>query len=136
MTMFNLMALPGEIRNEIYDHATFPHHDFVAIHHCTTPRDVVSTVLKSPIFRLSPQIRTEALVRLFETKNFDFSDYASALNFLSWAGRYGELLIRDVTFLGLRPDTVVDDAVVSAIGVVLIRALCLGVGCCFLHVMC
>lgn len=111
--MPTFLSLPGEIRNEIYDHATFPHHDAVAVHHCTTPRDVVAKVLKSPIFRLSSRIRVEALVRLFKTKDFDFSDYASALNFLTWAGTYGETLITRITILGLKPMEVVDDAVVS-----------------------
>ncbi|CAI6341521.1 unnamed protein product [Periconia digitata] len=114
--MANFMSLPAEIRYEIYDQAMFPHHDYVAIYHCTAPKDVVSTVLKSPIFRLSACIRKEAMIRLFKTKLFEFSDFATALHFLGWAGKYGEELITKVKLLGIGEGTSIDQAVATPLG--------------------
>lgn len=90
--MATFMSLPAEIRTEIYDWCMFPQHDYVAVHHCTKPKDLVSTVLKSPIFRLSAKIRMEALIQLFKTKAFEFSDVASMLAFLRWASKYADII--------------------------------------------
>ncbi|PVI03775.1 hypothetical protein DM02DRAFT_217764 [Periconia macrospinosa] len=108
--MASFMSLPPEIRTEIYDLCLFPQHDYVAIHYCTKPRDLVSTTFKSPIFRLSAQIRTEALIRLFKTKAFEFSDLASMLRLLNWAGDYADMIkeVKIYVFKEITDETVVE----------------------------
>ncbi|KAF2644321.1 hypothetical protein P280DRAFT_229673 [Massarina eburnea CBS 473.64] len=87
--MATFTDLPAELRNEIYDHCMFPEHDYVYVW-ATTGQEVVRTVLRSNIFRLSRQIRTEAVVRLFRTKRFVIMRSESLVFFLGWASWYAQ----------------------------------------------
>jgi hypothetical protein len=96
--MAKFMNLPSELRNKIYDFAMIPQHDTLTIH-SVVPRGFVSTMMMSPVFRLSSEIRTEALVQLLRTKRFVMDDIRIAENFLYFAGELAQDHLLDLVII-------------------------------------
>lgn len=86
----SFLALPGELRNAIYDAVLFPHHDYVAVVHCSQHKDLAATIFNSPLLRVSSQVRNEALARLYKTKTLKIVNLPTATMFLNYVGTVGE----------------------------------------------
>ncbi|KAF2242636.1 hypothetical protein BU26DRAFT_524221 [Trematosphaeria pertusa] len=95
------LSLPGELRNKIYDEALFPNHEYLVIINCSQPRDIVCSVLSSPVFRISRRIRAEALARLCSTKRIEILDVSSANTFLDYISSTGQDNITNIV-IGLK----------------------------------
>jgi hypothetical protein len=74
--MASFTSLPGEIRNHIYDLALFPHHSRIKTQ-ASHAKDLLRTILSSPIFRLCRTTRYEAFARLCKQKTLTFGGYTS-----------------------------------------------------------
>ncbi|KAF2684878.1 hypothetical protein K458DRAFT_27780 [Lentithecium fluviatile CBS 122367] len=73
MASEGFMSLPGELRNAVYDHLLFPESDTLSMRACNSNKDIVNSIMRSPIFRVSKEIRIEALSRLLSTKRIDIN---------------------------------------------------------------
>tara|TARA_R110002003_G_scaffold97_5_gene7771 strand:- start:3375 stop:4121 length:747 start_codon:yes stop_codon:yes gene_type:complete len=80
------LRLPGELRNLIYSYAIFPRLDAVTITHETKPEHFGKTVLSLPLFRVSHQIRAEALSYLVANKGLKICGYEAATAFFDCIG--------------------------------------------------
>ncbi|OSS54082.1 hypothetical protein B5807_01684 [Epicoccum nigrum] len=72
-----LLSLPGELRNKIYDYVTCPSLDSIAI------LAQFKSILAFPVFRISRQIRVEALSLLCSSKLFDLNGLITANRFFA-----------------------------------------------------
>jgi hypothetical protein len=70
-------SLPGEIRNRIYDYVTCPSLNSITI------LAHFKFILAFPVFRISRQIRFEALSLLCSSKSFDLNGLSAANRFLA-----------------------------------------------------
>lgn len=70
-------SLPGEIRNKIYDYVTCPSLNSITI------LAHFKSILAFPVFRISRQIRFEALSLLCSSKSFDLNGLSAANRFLA-----------------------------------------------------
>jgi hypothetical protein len=93
----SLTNLPGEIRNNIYSFTLFPHHDCLLALSYSHPRDIFRTLLHSPIFRVSRQIRAEALSFLSATKDFRIPGVRTSTTFFRYLGPVGRANLTNVT---------------------------------------
>jgi hypothetical protein len=70
-------CLPGEIRNKIYDYVTCPSLNSITI------LAHFKSILAFPVFRISRQIRFEALSLLCSSKSFDLNGLSTANRFFA-----------------------------------------------------
>jgi hypothetical protein len=89
--------LPGEIRNTIYSLLLFPYHRSLLAIAYSHPLDIFSTLLRSPLFRVSRQIRAEALSFLAATKDFRLPGITTATTFFRYLGPVGRVSLTEVT---------------------------------------
>lgn len=75
-----LLSLPGEIRNKIYEFAIYPSLSTISLHRAP------ETVLSLPIFAICRQMRSEAISKLCSNKSFSFSDLRTANAFFEMIG--------------------------------------------------
>jgi hypothetical protein len=80
------MELPGEIRNMIYGFAIYPHLDSVNVVNGKLGEHVGSTTLCLGVFRVSRQIRAEAISFLCASKTVRILGVAAANTFFDCVG--------------------------------------------------
>lgn len=85
-THTTFLDLPGEIRNQIYAYYTYPELDPITISNCTKPEHFGEAVLRPPLFRVSRQVRAEALSYLCANHTFKFFSLQAAVLFFSYMG--------------------------------------------------
>jgi len=95
----HFLNLPGELRNYIYSFIIYPHQERIAFASATDPKDLVSTLLRSPIYRTNRQIRAEALSYLCKSKTFTAINFRTAGILLEWTGPYGRAGLADMKLL-------------------------------------
>ncbi|KAH7077409.1 hypothetical protein FB567DRAFT_149296 [Paraphoma chrysanthemicola] len=81
-----LLRLPGELRNLIYSYTIYPSLNAVIVSHETQPHQFGKTVLSLPLFRVSHQVRAEALSYLVTNKRLRICGYDAAAAFLECIG--------------------------------------------------
>lgn len=99
------MDLPGELRNHIYALAIPKEKGVPYLIAWQGPRHFAQTVLKSPIFRLNQQIRSEAMSYKFTDQEFKFYNVKIMIQFLRWIGKSGRAAITSITLFGLLCDS-------------------------------
>lgn len=75
-----LLSLPGEIRNKIYEFTVYTSLSNISVHR--TPQ----TVLSLPVFAICRQMRSEAISKLCSSKSFCLSDLRIANAFFEMIG--------------------------------------------------
>ncbi|KAF1943382.1 hypothetical protein EJ02DRAFT_453290 [Clathrospora elynae] len=80
------LALPGEIRNQIYAYAIYPALSSLTIANCSKREHLAASALHQPLFRASRQIRTEALSYLCATHTLQILGIGTANLFFECAG--------------------------------------------------
>ncbi|KAF2788336.1 hypothetical protein K505DRAFT_378965 [Melanomma pulvis-pyrius CBS 109.77] len=99
-------SLPGEIRNNIYHLSLFPRHPSLLAIYYSHPQDIFRTLLRNPLFRVSRQIRAEALSFLAATKDFRLPGVCTATTFFRYIGPIGRANLTSVTLAFLSPNNV------------------------------
>jgi hypothetical protein len=92
-------SLPGELRNAIYDQLIYPESSTLFVPKCTSTRDLIATVLSSPIYRVSRQFRNEVIQRLLAAKKVKFYDANTAIRMLKYLGKDACENLRDVSII-------------------------------------
>jgi hypothetical protein len=87
----NFFSLPGEIRNQIYAHVTYPSLDTISIYHHP------EIILSIPVFHICHQIRSEAISYLCSNKTFYFSSLTDVNNFFSMISAGAMPSLRHIT---------------------------------------
>jgi hypothetical protein len=80
------MQLPGEIRNIIYSHTLYPCLKSIFIAYGNKKSNFAQTVLNPGLFRVSQQVRAEALSFLCASKHLQFCGIHAANAFLGYVG--------------------------------------------------
>jgi hypothetical protein len=93
----SLTNLPGEIRNTIYSLLLFPYHRSLLAVSYSHPLDIFTTLLRSSLFRVSHQVRAEALSFLAATKVFRLPGITTATTFFRYLGPVGRVNLTEVT---------------------------------------
>lgn len=83
-----ILSLPGELRNDIYDHVIFPEHTEIELFAVTSNKDLIQTLLHHPIFRVCRELRMEAISRLLAMKNFRLHHHSTVGVFMRYLERY------------------------------------------------
>jgi hypothetical protein len=80
------LNLPGELRNLIYSYAIYPRLETIPISPKTKTTHFGKTILNPSIFRVSQQVRSEALSFLCVNKKLRFGSLDVATAFLNYIG--------------------------------------------------
>ncbi|OAL53406.1 hypothetical protein IQ07DRAFT_360051 [Pyrenochaeta sp. DS3sAY3a] len=80
------LQLPAELRNLIYDYCIYHELSTISIYNSISGHDLGSAVLSPSIFRISPQIRNEALSYLSSNKHIELHGITAALSFFRHIG--------------------------------------------------
>ncbi|KAJ4370749.1 hypothetical protein N0V83_005270 [Neocucurbitaria cava] len=80
------LALPGEIRNQIYFYAVYPDLPSLTIVNCSENEHFGGTLLHLPLFRTCRQIRVETLSYICSTKNIKILGIDTANAFFELIG--------------------------------------------------
>jgi hypothetical protein len=82
----SFLDLPGELRNKIYAYALFPRVGTITAANANKPHHLATSMLASPLFRASQQIRAEALSYLCATLSSQFFGISVANLFFACVG--------------------------------------------------